>query len=170
MMEEHRIMADPLKFAASLFSSVVLGFLTWRSFLLGYVLLGVVFALIAAVFLYIMVLYGSVLHVSAEGVQREFFVIPMKAYTWDQVREIGVVGTKVFNGTSKNRKTGRRYIYISPEEMDEESRFKMTLEWPPRKDILYCIYSRQHIDALQYFWSRPIEKYNAGDIFVNIAE
>ena len=169
-MEEHRIMADPLKFIAALFSCVVLGFLAWRSFQLGYVLLGIVFALIAAVFIYIMVLYGSVLHISAEGIRREFFIIPMKAYTWDQVREIGVVGTKVFNGTAKNRKTGRRYIYISPEEMDEGSRFKMTLEWPPRNGILYCIYSREHIDALQYFWSRPIVKYNAGDIFVNSAE
>lgn len=169
-MEEHRIMADPLKFFAALFSCVVLGFLAWRSFLLGYILLGIVFTIIAAVFIYVMILYGSVLHISAEGVRKEFLLISMKSYTWDQIREIGVVGAKVFNGTGKNRKTGRRYIYISPEEMDEESRFKMTLEWPPRNDILYCIYSRQHIDAIQYLWAKPIAKYNAGDIFVNITE
>lgn len=169
-MKEERIMADPLKFSAALFSCVVLGFLAWRSFRMGLALLGIVFTGIAAVFVYIMVLYGSVLHLSAEGVRRKFLMFPMNAYSWSQIVEIGVVGTKVFNGTAKNKKTGRRYLYISPEEMDEESRFKMALEWPPQHGILYCVYSRKHVDAIQFFWSRPIARYNAGEIFVNDIE
>ena len=169
-MKEHRFMADPLKFTAALFSCVVLLFLAWKSIGMGYIFAGIVCFLIAAVFFWVMFLYGSVLRFSAEGVRREFFLIPIKAYSWDQIREIGVVGTSVFNGIGKNKKPGRRYIYVSPEEMDEGSRFKMTLEWPPRNGILYCIYTRQHIEAIQYLWAKPIAKYNAGDIFVNIAE
>ena len=169
-MKEHRIMADPLKFCAALFSCVVLIFLAWKSFSLGYIVPGVICCLLIAVFGYVVYLYGSVLHFSAQGVRKDFLLFPLKAYTWDQVREIGVVGTRVFNGTGSKRKPGRRYIYVSPEEMDEESRFKMTLEWPPQNGILYCIYTRQHMEAIQYLWARPVAKYNAGDIFVNIAE
>ena len=169
-MKEHRIMADPLKFFAGLFSSIVLVYLAWESFVLGYILLGIIFLLLTAVFCYIVFLYGAVLHLSAEGVRNKFLMFTLKAYSWDQIREVGVTGTKVFNGTSKKRKPGRRYIYLSPEEMDEESRFKMTLEWPPQNGILYCLYTRQHIEAIQYLWAKPIAKYNSGDIFVNIAE
>ena len=163
-------MVDPLKFFAALFSFAVLIFLAWKGCCMGYVPAGIVAALLAAVFAYIMFLYGAVLHLSAEGVRKEFLMIPIITYSWDQIREVGVAGTKVFNGTEKNKKPGRRYIYFSPEKMDEESRFKMTLEWPPKNGILYCVYSRQHIDAIQYLWAKPIAKYNAGDIFINIAE
>ncbi len=163
-------MADPLKFCAALFSCAVLIFLAWRSFCLGYVVPGIICFLLTAVFGYVIYLYGSVLHFTAEGVRKEFLLIPVTAYSWDMIREIGVVGTKVFNGTGKNKKPGRRYIYISPEEMDEDSRFKMTLEWPPQNGILYCIYTRQHIETIQYIWAKPIAKYNVGDIFVDIAE
>ena len=169
-MEEHRIMADPLKAAAAIATCIVLSFLTWKSFQLGYPVMGVIFLLIAAVFLYILFLYGSVLHISAYGVRREFLFIPVQTLSWDQIREIGVVGTKVFNGTRKNKKTGRRYIYISPEKLTEDERFKMTLEWPPRNGTLYCIYSRAHADAIQFFWRKPIAAFNAGDIFVNSVE
>ena len=169
-MKEHRFMADPLKFCAALFSCAVLIFLAWKSFSLGYIFPGIIFIALTAVFSYIIFLYGTILHFSAEGVQQEFFLIPIKAYSWNQIREIGVAGTRVFNGSGKNKKPGRRYIYVSPEIMDEESRFKMTLEWPPKNGIMYCIYSRQHIDAIQYLWAKPIAKYNAGDIFMNIAE
>ena len=169
-MKEYRFMADPLKCFAALFSCAVLLFLAWEGCRMGYILIAIICALLAAVFAYIVFLYGSVIHLSAEGVRKEFLMIPIKTYSWDQIREVGVVGTRIFNGNGKNKKPGRRYIYFSPEELDEESRFQMTLEWPPRNGILYCVYSRYHIDEVQFFWAKPIAKYNAGDIFMNIIE
>ena len=97
-------------------------------------------------------------------------MIPIKTYSWDQIKEVGVVGTKVFNGTGKNKKPGRRYIYFSPEELDEDSRFQMTLEWPPSREILYCIYTKYHAEYVQLLWQKPIATYNAGDLFVMINE
>ena len=169
-MKETRIMADPLKFYAALATSVVLVFLVLKSFELGHFISGAFFVLLLLAFVCIMYLYGAVLHMSQDGVRREFLFIPILTVTWDQIREIGVVGTKVFNGTGKKKKTGRRYIYISPEELTGEERFKMALEWPPRNGVLYCIYSRANVDAIQFFWSKPIAAYNAGDIFVNSIE
>jgi len=170
MNKEHHIMIDPLKFYAALFTVVVCGFLAWRGLAQGYTFWAVLFLCIALIFGWIMVLYGSVLRINAEGIQRSFFFIPSCSLRWDQIKEIGVVGLNVFNGTGKKRKTGRRYIYFSPEELDDGSRFKMTLEWPPRKDILFCIYTHQHIEAIQYLWGKPVAKYNAGNIFADPGE
>ena len=169
-MKEQRIMADPMKFSASLLTFLVMIFLIWNAFSLGHIITGIIFVLIAAIFLYIMFLYGTVLRISNDCIRSEFLFIPLITLTRDQIGEIGVVGTKVFNGTRKNKKPGRRYIYISPEVLDNDSRFKMALEWPPRNGTLFCIYSRQHIDAIQFFWRNPIAQFNAGDIFVNSIE
>lgn len=170
MNKEHHIMADPLKFSAALFTVAVCMFLAWRGFQQGYAFWSVIFVIIALVFFYIMYLYGSVLKINKDGVQKSFLFIPLNFLRWDQIKEIGVVGTKIFNGNSQKKKTGRRYIYISPEELDEGTRFKMALEWPPRREIMYCIYTHQHIDAIQYLWGKPIAKYNAGNIFVDLDE
>ena len=61
-MEEHRIMADPLKASAAIATCIVLSFLTWKSFQLGYPVMGVIFLLIAAVFLYILFLSFYIMH------------------------------------------------------------------------------------------------------------
>ena len=169
-MKEHRFIADPLKCFAALFSCAVLLFLAWEGCRMGYILIAIICALLAAVFAYIVFLYGSVIHLSAEGVRKEFLMIPIKTYSWDQIREVGVVGTRIFNGNGKNKKPGRRYIYFSPEELDEESRFQMTLEWPPSRETLYCIYTKYHAEYVQHLWQKPIASYNAGDLFVMIDE
>ena len=53
-MKEQRIMADPAKFSAALLTFLVMIFLIWNAFSLGHIITGIIFVLIAAVFLYIM--------------------------------------------------------------------------------------------------------------------
>ncbi len=164
-MKEHRIMVDPLKFAVSLPTGLVLLYLAWSAIRLSAYLIAAVFILIAAVFFCVMFLYGSVLILSEEGIRSVFLFVTVRSYSWNQIRETGVVGTKIFNGTSKKKKAGRRYIYFSPEALNEDQRFRLALEWPPRKEMLYCIYNRQNADVIQFFWRKPVASYNAGDIF-----
>ena len=70
-------MADPLKFSAALFTVAVCTFLAWRGFQQGYVFGSVIFVIIALVFFYIMYLYGSVLKINREGVQKSILFIPL---------------------------------------------------------------------------------------------
>lgn len=170
-MKEHRFMADPMKFWAAFGTCVFLLLMAWRAAVQGYIFAAVILSIIVIVFAFIAVLYGSVLYISSRGIERKFLFVTMGALTWEQVREVGVVGTGIFFTGDRNKKrTGRRYIYISPRELDEDTRFKMALEWPPRNGVLYCTYSHPRIDAIQYLWGKPIEKYNAGDIFVDFIE
>lgn len=164
-MKENRIMADPEKFGVALATCLVSGFLAWKGFQLGRPAAGIVFTVILLIFAYIVFLYGCVLKVSSDGVQKVFLFIPLKFLTWDEIAEIGVIGTKIFNGGFFKKKPGRRYIYISEKEMDGDSRFKMALEWPPHGSIMYCIYNKENFDTFQFRWSNTIVKYNAGDSF-----
>lgn len=169
-MKEHYFMADPLKFFAALGTCVVSVFMVWKSFSLGVLIPGIFFLFITIVFLYVMVMYGSVLHISGKGVRRVFLGFTLESLSWDQIREVGVVGVNVFNGTGKKKKPGRRYIYFSPEALDDESRFKLALEWPPGRGTLYCVYTQLHAEAIQFLWQKPFASFNAGDIFVMIDE
>ena len=63
---------------------------------------------------------------------------------WEDIREIGVCGLKI---SLKNRERrgqrhpGTLFLYVSPEELDEDGRFGMILKWPP-KDKIYLKYER----------------------------
>lgn len=164
-MNENRMMADPEKFGVALATCLVSGFLAWKGFQLGRPAAGIVFTVIIMIFVYIAFLYGSVLKVSSNGVEKVFLFISLKSLTWDEIAEIGVVGTKIFNGGFFKKKPGRRYIYISEKELDGDSRFKMVLEWPPHNGIMYCIYNKENYEAFQFRWSNTIVKFNAGDPF-----
>lgn len=131
-MKEYRIMADPEKFLVALGTCTVCGFLAFKGFQLKAAPFAVFFTLTGAAFLYILFLYGSTLRISSQGIRKEFLFLPLKTLSWDEIAEVGVLGTKIFNGGSYRKKPGRRYIYFSEKELDDDARFKMALEWPPR--------------------------------------
>ena len=165
-MEEHRIMADPEKFIAALATCAVCGFLAFKAFQQNATPLAVFFTLVCAVFLYIMFLYGSTLRVNSEGIRKEFLFIPLKTVSWDDIVEVGVLGTKIFNGGAYKKKPGRRYIYFSEKELDGDTRFKMALEWPPLNGELFCIFTKDNYHHIEMQWGGTIEKYNAGDLYL----
>lgn len=83
-----------------------------------------------------------------------------RSYRWEDIKEVGVIGTKVFPKTSSN-KGGRKYIYFSPEELDEDSRFDLALKWPPK--IPYTSHSDAKLDAVMLIWRKPVAYYNTPD-------
>lgn len=83
-----------------------------------------------------------------------------RSYRWEDIKEVGVIGTKVFPKTSSN-KGGRKYIYFSPEELDEDSRFDLALKWPPK--IPYTSHSDGKLDAVMLIWRKPVAYYNTPD-------
>lgn len=153
---------DTGKFAVSLFTCVVLLLLSLRAFTGAYAVSGVFLLIFAVIFGYIAVLYGSTLTLDETSIRRSFFGIHMKEMPWNKVAEVGVIGIKVFNRNHPQR-TGKLYIYFAPQYLDDDARFRLALEWPPKKG-LYLSYQPERIQAIQSIWYGKIETYNVGDL------
>lgn len=121
-----------------------------------------VFLALGAVFAVIAVQAGAVLELSGNGVCRRVLGRPGKALRWDEIAEIGVGGTKVFNRRNPD-KVGGLYFYFSPAAMTESERFEMMLKWPP-SDKLYMIFDDRRYRAVQTYWNGTLEKYNTGKL------
>ena len=120
-----------------------------------FLLLGLVFSIIA-------ILSGSSIHVSDTGIRQTFLGLTLRSLNWNEISEIGVVGTKVFNKKNPER-TGTLYIYFSKVKLTKEERFKMILKWPPFHQI-YLQYTETRFHAVQGFWNSHIETYNIGNL------
>lgn len=118
-------------------------------------LLGLVYATIS-------VRNGALVHIDETSVLRRTLGIRGKTLVWDEIREVGVVGTKIIHNRN-GRRTGTKYIYFSKREMTEEERFDMCLKWPPR-DVIYIHYSLKKIHFVQKIWSGRIKLYNTGEL------
>ena len=123
----------------------------------------VMFLLVACLFAWIAVLYGAVITIDRDEIRMSFWGIPIRKNTWNEIKEVGVVGTNIFR-TEKGKYTGSRYIYFSTEPMDENERFRLAMKWPPGK-MIYLLYTRERVDRIQAIWDNEISSYHAGDIF-----
>ena len=124
--------------------------------------LGFLFLLPALPFLYIAVLYGSILEVDTEGVRCIRLGRTIRTMPWTEIAELGVVGTKVFNRGNPD-KTGELYIYFSLVQMEEQERFRMALQWPPREQ-LYLLYTKERMDFIRPLWFDEVRIYNTGKL------
>ena len=104
------------------------------------------------------------IEINETGIVRSGLFTEKKVMRWEEIREIGVTGTKVFNQNHKNR-TGALYIYVSPVKMNDDERFQMILDWPP-KDKIYFIYGPERIQEIQMFYTGRIVTYNTGDLML----
>lgn len=120
-----------------------------------FLLLGIIFACAGAV-------NGTVIRLDEGGVNQVRMGKKLRAWTWGQVAEIGVCGTKVFNRRNPE-KTGTLYIYLSQERLSDEERFDMILKWPPR-DKMYFVYSKERLEEIQAISGAGIESYNTGEL------
>lgn len=117
--------------------------------------------LLAAVYLYFAAQNAAQILVDGTGVSRSFLWFAPTHCSWDELREVGVFGNKVFN-RSDPKKTGSLYIYFSPQKMTADERFNMILRWPPK--LIYFSYSRQALDLVRYLWNRELVGYNIGEL------
>lgn len=159
----HKYRVCTFKFITALVTCISAAALAGTSIYLSNWVMGIILAAICLLFAVIAVLNGSTLSIDSCGLTRSFFGVKMSETSWSEIEEIGVVGTKVFNNNDPKH-TGTRYIYLSPKKLDEAARFKLAMEWPPF-NMLYMLYSKDRLDALQMHFGKKIEAYNAGDIF-----
>ena len=145
-----------------------------------------VFLAVAVLFGFVLVRYGSVLHIDDEKLELKFLGLSRKAMPWSRVREFGLIGENVFNGggsapggrsapgggfapSGKKKKTGDKYLYFSPEKLDADERFQMIVKWPP-KDKLYAEYSEKLLAYAMTIWGKELETYNVEDLYANTSE
>ncbi len=127
-----------------------------------------VFLAVAALFGFVLVRYGSVLHIDDEKLELKFLGLSRKVMPWPQVREVGLIGENVFNH-GKKKKTGDKYLYFSPVKLDADERFQMIVKWPP-KDKLYAEYSDKLLAYAMTIWGKELETYNVEDLYANTSE
>ena len=163
IVTKYRYLIHPLKFAAALFTVVACTFLAILAATFRNWIMLLLFTVAAAVFVWVCVLYGSVLTLDAQGLVLRFCGFTLRTVNSSEVAEVGVVGLKVFNNNDPKH-TGTRYIYFSPHRLDKDSRFRLALEWPPR-DMLYLCYTKERLNAVQSLSSGTVETFNAGDVF-----
>jgi len=154
------IICSPIKLGISLVTAIV-------SLLLGVTLITIsrpfsalVFFVIMLVFSYMACIYGTVIVITDESVKRLFFKKVIAEYKWDQIREVGVIGSKAFTG---NVHTGTLYIYISRLVLTEQERFGLIFSWPP-KNMIFLSYDKERLEAIQLHYSNKIQTYNAGTL------
>ena len=179
---EHRYIVHPAKLAASLPTGILLLWggvaqlstrLWWCGLL--FIAFGVLFLLVAA-------LYGRVVHVGPSGVRWTLLGRELRSRTWEQIGEIGVVGTRVFNGSggrnaapsgqsgreglfgpAKRSHIGTPYLYFSEESLTEEQRFTLALKWPPR-NMIFLRFTAERVAYVQSSSRKYVEHYNTGDL------
>lgn len=118
--------------------------------------------IIAALFIWQGFIYGPWLSITPNGIRKHIFGWTLKTVPWEEVREVGVVGTKVFNKHNPE-KTGTLYIYFSPKAMTDEERFQLALDFPP-KDMLFLQHEKDREDVVQILWNRKMVGYNIGKL------
>lgn len=123
----------------------------------------ILFLLITVIFGWLWITYGSVIIVQKDGIRKTFLGITVSRVSWTVIREVGVIGIKIFKGKDTGHH-GERYIYLSPKRLDESERFQMAVKWPPR-NMIYFYYTKERLDQVQTIWSNVVDTYNAGDVF-----
>lgn len=122
----------------------------------------IVFLLLASLFLLITCRYLSVAVITRDGVELRLFSILRRRQDWSEIREVGIIGENVFL-RSRQKGPGTLYVYFSPVELSEEERFQLAVKWPP-KNMIYMNYLPERFEKIQYYWGKPVAKYNVGDL------
>ena len=154
--------ADPLKAGICLFAFVFLTIVAATMAAIGRVVSGVIFFAVALGFLYVLTYYGAVLRVDEKGVRKSFLGLFRRSLRWEEIREMGVAGTRIFHRGNKNR-AGTLYLYFASEEMDDDARFGMMLKWP-QHDRIFLRFSHKRFAALQVWRPEAAVRYNVGKL------
>lgn len=152
MRKKHYILS-PVKFAVASITCIASAAIFVVQITLGEWATALLFFLVSVLFFAVSLLNGAQLTFDETGIQKWFFGICLRTVSWSEVREVGVISTRIF--IKHTRHPGPRYIYFSPEQLDDNRRFRLALEWPPRR-MLYFQYTKERMDAVQLLWSGTI--------------
>ncbi len=117
---------------------------------------------LGSVFAVVTLRNGAVIHVNEAGIYKSILGFVTVQWKWGEIHEMGVCGTKVFN-IHHTEKVGSLYIYLSRNTLNEQERFDMIFNWPP-KDKVYFVYNKKYLKALQMLSEGKIETYNVGNL------
>ena len=155
-------LADPVKAGVaglfSLFLLVLLPEFVRQQNIAGMIVFGALFLIFGGIAVY----SARLVTVSKEGLCVSYFGLLKKQLSWDQIREVGVMGLKVFK-SKKSKATGLLYIYFSEENLTDQERFNIALKWPVRH-IPYMLYTIKRLENLQFLWKKPLTFYNADKV------
>ena len=158
-------MIYPFKFIVSLVTFLFSTILAVTLFSISRLPSAVVFTVIAILFLAVAILYGSKITLDDTGLTCTFLLINRRHVDWNEIAEVGIVGSKVFRNDDR-KDVGTLYLYFSPVTLTEQERFELVLHWPPF-DKLFLKYSPNRLEAIQQYWSGNIVFYHAGDVFLS---
>lgn len=153
---------SPIKLAVSSVTTLASFCITIVQLILHEPVGAIVFSLIGFLFLAVAFINGSCVTIDPDGIQLHFLSFCRKSVKWEDIQEVGVIGTQIFLRHPES--TGSRYIYFSPEVLNDEKRFRLALEWPPKK-IIYFQYTKENLQDVQLLWKKSIANYQAGELY-----
>jgi len=124
----------------------------------------------ALFFLFIFVLFdvvffksASIIKVDPENITLSFLGKAYRHISWSDVKEIGLIMEHRYH---HKKRGGEKYIYFSPHKMTASERYKMILNWPPKK-MLSMEYSEKRLEYVMTIWGKELKAYNVEELFPN---
>lgn len=161
MQQQNHFIVHPSRFFVALVTFLCLSLIAITLLTMSAYKAAVIFFFIGLLFLPAAWLNGSIVSITDKNVYVHRLGHRGLSLEWNQVAEVGVAGSKIFNRRDK-KKTGTLYIYLSPTHMSEEERFDMMLRFPPKEKI-YLAYSEKRFEAIRHRWNDSIETWNTGE-------
>ena len=158
---EIRTLSAPIKTLFSVLSICLFCLLSVLALLDVEYVMAAVFLFLSGIFIWYFLSIAAIVRISAEGVERKSLLSGSLIVTWDDLKQVGILGTRAFPRSRMNR-GGVKYIYFSRDVLNEEDLFRLILKWPSR-DVPYVPYRRRNIDTVSLLWKGDIERYNTGD-------
>ena len=156
-----KYMVNVTRFFVAAFTSLAGLLLGGTMIYLGQIIPGLVLLLIFVAFLIASTYSGAHVSADSEGVTRHGLFGGKTTMAWQDIKEVGVAGSRIFNKGEKH-KPGTLYIYFSGKEMTDDERFEMMLKWPP-KDKIYIEYTDEIGRQVLQLWEKPFVEYNTCD-------
>lgn len=163
-----RYIVNPINCAVSAITGLVFLLMGITMLPLNRTVSALLFFILSIIFISVALTNGTLIVLDESGVYKQIFWIRFKKLMWEEIKEVGVCGLKVFK-TAGSQKTGTLYIYFSTVRMDDKEMFDMVLKWPPQNKY-YMVYSEARLHAVHGCWKNRLKTYNAGDIVIGSAE
>lgn len=149
------------------FTAIIFAWMTALAFQCHKVFLALIFVTLSLLYVCIALRNGTVVQISKDGVTLQILGRCIRRLPWENVEEVGVLGTRIF-ASQKSKKHGLLYMYYSERKLTQEERFELCLKWPPKKIIYHC-FSKDIKVCMEKFWQKEIASYNAPeDIWISI--
>lgn len=103
--------------------------------------------------------YLCVVCMDAAGVEQRFFCVRLQHYTWQEIREAGVMYPNARKRRSLNKKPAQCSIYMAPHRMDAQKKLEACMNWPP-KDMIAMSYNEKRMQTLATCWNGRLTLFN----------